>query len=75
MYNINKRTWRLLIGLLFITIFVYLFQTSPFSIKDINKIHELQDVIQDNAPKVIVNDEKKAFVTFLCDDIMVKIRK
>lgn len=61
----------MLIGLIFVTVLVYLFQTSPFSVKEASETHGLHGVIQDDAHAVIVDKEKKAFVTFLCDDIMV----
>lgn len=89
MYNINKRTWRLLIGLLFTTLLVYVFKTSsPFTFSFDNRRNKaydelalsdinLDDVLQpqQNDQVITVNKEdtsdKKAFITFLCDDIMV----
>lgn len=64
MYNINKRTWRLLLGLLVTVILLYIVQrqtTTRFS-KGAT-----------TAQIEIVNDvaDKNAFVTFLCDDVMV----
>jgi hypothetical protein len=81
-YNINKRTWRLLIGLLTITILVYLFQSkSAFPLGNINKTSDQAlsdtslDVLQPQNDNAIATAEetsdKKAYITFLCDDIMV----
>lgn len=90
MYNVNKKSWRLLIGLLSITILVYLFQSSTF---DINTIKSMSkgasdttntklsswDVTNNDSDRTKINitleqqqkPSEKAFITFLCDDVMV----
>lgn len=61
----------MLIGLLSITILIYLFQSSAFSIEETIKTLNSHGVVQDDGHTPAVSDKKKAFVTFLCDDIMV----
>lgn len=78
MYNMNKRSWKLLVGLLSITLLVYLFQSTTFSIKDLttntSTKHDETILSSDKELDIVQNtDEKMAYVTFLCDDIMVII--
>lgn len=78
MYNMNKRSWKLLVGLLFITLLVYLFQSTTFSIKDLSTNtftkHDETILSSDNELDIVQDtNERMAYVTFLCDDIMVII--
>lgn len=80
MYNINKKSCRILGGLLFIAVLVYLLQSSTFMTqKASSEATQLSDwdasnnnrstqidIIQQQQPA-----NEKAFVTFLCDDVMV----
>lgn len=75
MYNMNKRSWKLLVGLLFITLLVYLFQSTTFSIKDLSTNtftkHDETILSSDNELDIVQDaNERMAYVTFLCDDIM-----
>lgn len=70
MYNINKRSWKLIFGLLSLTLLVYLLQSTPLSFKDLSiQYEQYSSDIELQQPE----ENKRAFVTFLCDDIMVNI--
>lgn len=64
-YSVNKKSLRILFGLFFITLFLYLFKSSYSA--------PIQHEILKELP--IQEQKKMAFVTFLCDDVMVKKKK
>ncbi|CAO0791290.1 unnamed protein product [Mucor circinelloides] len=79
MYSVNKKSCRLLLGLLLVTVLVYLFQSSTFGkntfttkgfsetnwdVTNNNRSTKIDIIQQQQSPN------EKAFVTFLCDDVM-----
>ncbi|KAL7319851.1 hypothetical protein PS15m_002938 [Mucor circinelloides] len=79
MYSVNKKSCRLLLGLLLVTVLVYLFQSSTFDentfmtkgfsetnwdVTNNNRSTKVDIIQQQQSPN------EKAFVTFLCDDVM-----
>lgn len=79
----NKKSWRLVLGLVSITFFIYLFHrktsfsattfNSPSSLEQAS-IENVSNMSQDVLPPPLQED-KMAFVTFLCDDVMVNERQ
>jgi hypothetical protein len=67
-YNINKRSWKLIVGLLSFTFLIYFLQSTPFSFGDLSTRYD--EFSSDNELQQ-PQENKMAFVTFLCDDIMV----
>lgn len=69
--SINKKSCRLLLGLLSILFLAYFFHTTSFPIKqDHSPSSSEQKISVDTLPQ-LQTDNKNAFVTFLCDDVMV----
>ena len=71
MYNINKKTWKLLLAALITTLLVFLFPSTTISLQKYTD----QLSSDTNLDTLQHPQDKMAFVTFLCDDIMVIIRK
>lgn len=64
MYNINKRTWRLLLGLLVTMTLLYIVQRQTTTRFSKGATTAQVEIVNGAA-------DKNAFVTFLCDDVMV----
>jgi hypothetical protein len=70
--NMNKKSWRLMLGLLSITFLIYLFQTTSFSLQRYTTSFNPSSSEQISVSDISLDaEDKKAFVTFLCDDVMV----
>ncbi|CEI98825.1 hypothetical protein RMCBS344292_12925 [Rhizopus microsporus] len=63
MYNINKRTWRLLLGLLVTVALLYIVQRQTTTRFSKGATTAQVEIVNDAA-------DKNAFATFLCDDVM-----
>ncbi|KAI7903857.1 nucleotide-diphospho-sugar transferase [Cokeromyces recurvatus] len=69
-YNINKKSGRLLFGLVLITLLVYFLQSKSFYNKATTTTIIPTTIENKQQDAITTEGGKRAFVTFLCDDVM-----